>query len=227
MEMQPATKPDYLRAIALVLGEEAIKGYDAESLSRLEPIAITRLLSDNGYRQAIEAMAEYARTFSVVMPQYEPLAAWLASYAWGYGHHICIALWGNDACKILTMMSRHAATLRHADRSPDIPTTLTLYRGQISGAPLGWSWTLDKEWGANFLKEWKRSGKVLQLVTDAGNILAVIYDHADTDGHDEYVIDPVLTCQHFPQYEPLDVAKARAMIDEDFPAYCSPTRQNS
>ena len=212
------TTPDYPRALALVLGKEALDGHDTDALSRLQPNAVTRLLSDNGYLEAIEAMAEYARTVTIVMPQYEPLAAWLASYAWGFGHHICLALWGGDATKILSMMGRYASTLTHERRPIVVPATLTLYRGQLSGAPLGWSWTLDREWASNFLKEWDRPGEVLELVVDNSSVLAVIYDCADASGHDEYVMDPAFACQHFPRYRPMDAATAREMINEDFAA---------
>jgi hypothetical protein len=187
-------------------------------LSRLDPTAMKRLLSDYGYREAIEAMAEHARTFTMVMPAYEPLAAWLASYAWGYGHHVCIARWGDDAARMLQMMGRHAGDLSQAHRRIALPIRLTLYRGQLSGAPLGWSWTQDRAWAARFLEEWNRPGEVLQLAIDRANILAVVYDQADAEGHDEYVVDPEVCCPHFPAYQPMDAAAARALIDEDFPA---------
>jgi hypothetical protein len=219
--MQDNVAPDYFRALGLVLGDEALKGYNSDALARLEPAAVRKLLDDNGYPEAIEAMAEHVRTFTMVMPQYEPLAAWLASYAWGYGHHVCIALWGDDAAHVLRMMGRYAGTLTGALRPVEVPHKVTLHRGQLLGAPLGWSWTLDRDWAATFLKEWSRPGELLTLEVAPDNILAVIYDHADTEKHDEYVVDPTLACQHFPNYAPMDANAARAMIDEDFPALAS------
>ena len=216
--MQDNVPPDYLRALGLVLGGEALKGYNSDALTRLEPTAVRKLLDDNGYPEAIEAMAEYARTFALVLPQYEPLAAWLASYAWGYGHHVCIALWGDDAVHVLRMMGRYAGTLTGTLRPVEVPHNVTLHRGQLLGAPLGWSWTLDRDWAATFLQEWRRPGELLKLEVEADNILAVICDHADTETHDEYVVDPTFACQHFPMYAPMDATAARAMIAEDFPA---------
>jgi hypothetical protein len=96
---------------------------------------------------------------------------------------------------------------------------ITLYRGQLSGAPLGWSWTTDRDWAATFLQEWGRPGTVLEMNTKAGDILAVIRDHADPGGRDEYVVDPACASLHFPHYAPMDAAAARAMVDEDFPAH--------
>jgi len=217
--MQDNVAPDYFRALGLVLGDEALKGYSSEDLARLEPVTIRKLLDDNGYREAIEAMVEYARTFTMVMPQYEPLAAWLASYAWGYGHHICIALWGDDAARMLRMMGRYAGIIMPAPRSGEVPPVIALYRGQLIGAPLGWSWTTKRAWAATFLQEWGRPGTVLELKAKAGDILAVIRDHADAENHDEYLVDPTFACQHFPNYAPMDANAARAMIDEDFPAH--------
>ena len=219
--MQDTVPPDYLRTLGLVLGNEALKGYNAADLARLEPKVVRKLLDDNGYPEAIEAMAAYARTFTTVMQQYEPLAAWLASYAWGYGHHVCIALWGDDAAKVLRMMGRYTGTLRRPPRPIEVPPKVTLHRGQLLGAPLGWSWTLDRNWAASFLQEWRRPGELLELEVEASNILAVIHDHADAENHDEYVVDPAFAYQHFPDYAPMDATAARAMIDEDFPAHAS------
>jgi hypothetical protein len=216
--MNPASTPDYVRALELVLGKDALEGHDPNALSRLDPAAMKRLLSDNGYREAIEAMAEHARTFTVVMPAYEPLAAWLASYAWGYGHHICIARWGPDTASILEMMGRYTSQMRSGHRPVLMLATLTLYRGQLAGAPLGWSWTLERDWAETFLREWNRPGEVLELTLAADKVLAVICDHADGEGHDEFVVDPGFACRHFPAYQPLDTARARALVEEDFPA---------
>jgi hypothetical protein len=216
--MQDNVAPDFFRALGLVLGDEALKGYNSDALARLEPAAVRKLLDDNGYPEAIEAMAEHARTFALVLPQYEPLAAWLASYAWGYGHHVCIALWGDDAVHVLRMMGRYAGTLTGTLRPVEVSHKLTLHRGQLLGAPLGWSWTLDRDWAATFLKEWRRPGELLTLEVVPDNILAVICDHADTEKHDEYVVDPTFACQRFSMYAPMDATAARAMIAEDFPA---------
>lgn len=215
--MNDASTPDFIRALALVLGKDALAGHDTHALSRLDPAAMIRLLSDNGFREAIEAMAEHARTFTVVMPDYEPLAAWLASYAWGYGHHVCIARWGSDAARILEMVGRHASELRPGHRPVVMLGPLTLYRGQLVGEPLGWSWTRERTWAETFLKEWDRPGEVLQLSVDPDEVLAIICDHADGEGHDEYVVDPGFACRHFPAYRPLDTTAARALIEHDFP----------
>jgi hypothetical protein len=216
---------DYTSALHLVFGRDTVDGYNTAALSRLDHKALESLLSDNCYPAAIEAMAAYARTFTVVMPQYERLAAWLASYAWGYGHLICLAQWGEDAAVILRMMGRHAAMLGHRARSVHLPEQLTLYRGQLHGKALGWSWTLDREWAETFLVEWGYAGQVLELSVTAGHVLAVICDHADRNGHDEYIIDPVYACRYFPQFQPMDASVSQAMIDDDFPAFSTLIRK--
>ncbi len=127
----------------------------------------------------------------------------------------------NLASAVLRMMGRYAGTLTGTLRPVEVPHKVTLHRGQLLGAPLGWSWTLDQDWAATFLKKWSRPGELLKLEVEADNILAVICDLADTEKHDEYVVDPTFACQHFPKYTPMDASAARAMIDEGFPVYGS------